>query len=48
MWMKTGPKTAENKLPTRNDKFTESSIIKAYWAQWDSLKLINGCLYRNW
>lgn len=34
--------------PPRNEISAESPLAKAYWAQWDSLSLINGCLYRKW
>ena len=38
----------EDKRPTRNEISGEDPLTKAYWALWDSLRLINGCLYRHW
>ena len=38
----------EHKRPTRNEISAKDLLTKAYWAQWDSLKLIKGCLYRHW
>ena len=38
----------EDKRPTRNVMSAESALMKSYWAQWNSLKVINGCLYRIW
>ena len=38
----------ENKRPTRNKISVKGPLTKAYWALWDSLKLIKGCLYRHW
>ena len=38
----------ENKRPSRKDISSESPLMKSYWAQWDSLLLVNGCLYRKW
>ena len=37
-----------NKKPTKQAILSESPITKAYWAQWNSLQLINGCLHRFW
>ncbi|GBP02823.1 hypothetical protein EVAR_71253_1 [Eumeta japonica] len=37
-----------DRRPSRNEISAESPLAKSYWAQWDSLKLINGCLYRQW
>jgi hypothetical protein len=34
--------------PTKQEMSGEGAIAKAYWAQWQSLKLQNGCLYRVW
>ena len=38
----------EDKRPKRNKISAEVHLINAYWALRDSLKLINGCLYRHW
>lgn len=38
----------KNERPTREEISSENPIIKAYWAQWNSLKLVDGCLYRTW
>ena len=37
-----------NKLPTREEIVKESPGVNAYWAQWNSLKLVSGCLHRVW
>ena len=37
-----------NQKPTIQAISSESPITKAYWAQWNSLQLINGCLHRMW
>ena len=37
-----------NKRPTREEIATERIGSKAYWAQWNSLKLVSGCLHRVW
>jgi len=34
--------------PDWKDISKESPVVKAYWAQWQSLHIINGCLYRQW
>ena len=38
----------EDKRPSRNEISAEFPLSKAYWALWDSLDLIKGCLYRDW
>ena len=38
----------EDKRPTRKEILAECRVTKTFWAQWDNLKLINGCLYRHW
>ena len=38
----------EDKRPPRNEISAEGPLTKAYWALWDSLEIINGCLYRLW
>ena len=35
----------EDKRPTRIEISAESSLKKAFWTQFDSLRLVNGCLY---
>lgn len=37
-----------NKRPTWEEVSSEAPMIKAYWAQWDSLELKDGLLYRTW
>ena len=37
-----------NKRSTREEIAAESPVAKAYWAQWNSLKLVSGCLHRVW
>ena len=38
----------EDKRPARTEISVEGPFIEAYWAQCDSLNLINGFLYRHW
>ena len=33
---------------SREEIAAESPVAKAYWAQWNSLKLVSGCLHRVW
>uniref|UniRef100_W8B595 RNA-directed DNA polymerase n=1 Tax=Ceratitis capitata TaxID=7213 RepID=W8B595_CERCA len=37
-----------NRRPSKEQMAAESPIAKAYWAQWNSLELISGCLHRVW
>lgn len=37
-----------DKRPTKEEMAPESPLAKAYWVQWNSLKLINGVLHRTW
>ncbi|XP_037813635.1 uncharacterized protein LOC119604837 [Lucilia sericata] len=38
----------EGKRPARNEISAESPLMKSYWALWNSLQVLNGCLYRIW
>ncbi|XP_075168511.1 uncharacterized protein LOC142240690 [Haematobia irritans] len=38
----------EDKKPSKKDIAAESPLMKSYWAQWDSLCLVNGTLQRKW
>ena len=38
----------KNKRPSDKEISADSHLVKVYWAQWDSLKLIDRCLYRSW
>ena len=38
----------KDRRPTSKQISADSPLIKAFWVQWDSLKLIDGCLYRSW
>ena len=37
-----------DKHPTTEEIAAESSVVKAYQAQWNILKLVSGCLHRVW
>ena len=37
-----------DKRPSRKEITSESPLLKSYWAQWDSLLIKDGCLYRKW
>lgn len=34
--------------PSKQEIASKSPVEKAYWTQWNSLKLNSGCLYRTW
>ena len=41
VWLKQGQR------PSREAIASESSELKKYWAQWDSLRMVDGLVYRN-
>ena len=41
-------KSKSNSKPTWGDVSNQSYGMKAYWAQWESLEMIEGIMYRRW